>query len=340
MAAKIKPVPGYRAQPGPGGPGLSVPKAVTPKAIVVKKPAVPKPAIGMAGLGIQPGYTGQAAAAAMPVAPWAAPTAPGDATSVPRSAAPGNYLASLADIQSNPLYEQALGSYNTNMQSLMKALQGNFGQAVIKSGYDPTAAFQQLMKDRPDLGEFANLLDPTAATAAGVNPLSERAMNEQTYNRGMENQSYELAARGIGQSGAAATGTNALLQSKQLAENQSRTALLEALQSGITGYLGQKTQGYDRVQDVAAQVAELLANQEGAVYDEGDQTPTDEIAANPSTVPGTAIPSAANTNYLPWFGKKIANVTQMRQELASRGLNWNTWAIQHPDAVKKLLALS
>lgn len=340
----IKPVPGYKPQPGPGGP---VPKAVytAPKVAAAPKPlAMPKSALGMAGLGIQPGYVTQAKTAAAAVTPWGPATAPGTATSVPRSAVPSNYAASLADITGHPLYQGALGQHNTNMQSLMRALQSNLGSAVIKSGYDPTAAFQKLMADRPDLGEFADLLDPAAIATAGTNPLSERMMNQQTYDRGLERQAYSLAARGMGQSGAAATGTNALLENRQLAENQSRDALLQAIQGGMTGYLGAKTQGFTALQDTAAQVAQLLAQQEGAVRPEGnaDLNTVAAAQANEKLVPGTNVPSAASapTNYINWGGGQIKNVNQMKQWLGARGQNWNTWAIQHPALAQQLLSLS
>lgn len=289
-----------------------------------------------------PNYLMPIPKAAPPSAP-AAPAALGGAvTAVPRSAVPGNYEASLADILGQPLSADARGAYNANLKTWMDSLRSGLGQSIIKAGYDPSTAFQKLLADRPDLGEFSNLIDPTAAVAAGQNTLSDRALNEQTYNRGMSNLDYELAARGIEGSGAQATGGNQLTQAKQLQENQTRDALLQTIQSGITGYLGQKTQGYNSLLDTYGQAAQQLAQQAGAVRPEGTETVDEANATQPdqAVVPGTAIPSAANTNYVNWGGQQIKNVTQMRQWLGARGQRWDVWAPQHPDLARQLVNLS
>lgn len=340
MALKIKPVPGYRAQPGPGGGPVTVPKIAAPKLAVPKQ----QPALGMAGLGIQPGYVTQAKTLAAPIVPWGPATTAGTATSVPRSSVPSNYQPNIDEILGAPLSESARGRYNTNMQSLMRALQSNLGSAVIKSGYDPTAAFQKLMADRPDLGQFSGLLDNVDLAAAGANPTSDRALAEQGYNRGLENQAYSLAARGMGQSGAAATGINQLAETRTLAENRSRDALLQALQGGISGYLSDQTAGYNSLLDTYSQAAQQLAQQPGGPLPQGDADLNTVAAAqaNERLVPGTNIPSAASApvNYINWGGGQIKNVNQMRQWLGARGQNWNTWAIQHPALAQQLISLS
>src|SRR5262245_7078426 len=227
MVNKIKPVPTYTAGKAPTGyaPGgvatKKVPtakptsyaaavKAFKPSAATIKAIAPTQAAKNALG----PAWGGQYAAGSQPIPqylmPATVPTTAGTATAPPRSSVPSNYDFNLAAIQENPLSQQALGQYNTDMQSLMRALQTNLGQKLISSGYDPTAAFQKLLADRPDLGEFADLLRPSDIAAAAANPLSERALAEQTYNRGALDQVYQLAARGMGGSGEAAVGTNQL----------------------------------------------------------------------------------------------------------------------------------
>lgn len=263
-------------------------------------------------------------------------------TAVPRSTVPGNYTAGLDEILGNPLSQSALGQYNTNMQTLMNALRGNIGQSVIKSGYDPTAAFQSLLASRPDLGDFSNLIDPAAIATANQNPLSEKALADQAYSKGMSDLDYSLAARGLGGSGAQVTGGNQILQNKQLAENQSRQGLLDAINSGIGGYLTQKTSGFNSLQDTYAQVAQLLAQQQGAVPDVGSADLTDQENAGVVPEPGTNVPSAAThpTNYVVWGGQQMHNATQMKSWLAQHGQNWNAWAARYPAAARQLMGLS
>jgi hypothetical protein len=264
----------------------------------------------------------------------------GQTVPVPRSTVPGNYTASLDEILGNPLSQEALGSYNTGMQSFMRALKSGIGQKIISSGYDPSAAFAQLRASNPDLGDFTDLIDPASIAAANANPLSERALAEQNYNTGMSNLDYQLAGAGILGSGAQATGGNQLLQAKQLSEQASRANLMNAISGGLSDYLQQKTSGYNRLQDVYAQVAQLLANRAGAVPETGTEElpPEGETPTGEETIPGTTVPSAASvpSSGVQWGGQTFTTRAALSRWLASHGSNWGAWAANHPAAAARL----
>jgi hypothetical protein len=338
----IKAVPTYKYNPT-----LSRLTTVpAPKPVAVRKPAVPQFNLTPTARSLQqmPGFAGPVTpfyVGPAPVTTQTTPASTGPTKAVPLSAVPGNYEASLADIMGHPLSEAALGAYNTQQQSLMRALQSTAGQAVIKSGYDPSAAFKQLLASRPDLGDFASIIDPAAIAAANANPLSERALTEQQYNTGMSNLDYQLAGAGILGSGAQVTGGNQILQNRQLSENASRAALMDAIQGGISSNLSSRATGYQRLQDVYGQVAQLLAQRQGAVPETGTADVEDVANVPESPIPGTNIPSAATppASYVNWGGQQMRSVNQMKQWLAQHGGNWNTWAAQHPAAARQLAGL-
>lgn len=223
--------------------------------------------------------------------------------------APNLYQSALDEIHNHPLYQSALGSYNANLTSLMNALRGNVGQAVIKAGYDPTAAFQKLMRDRPDLGDFADLLRPDDIAEAANSKYSQRAIAQRAKDAGMYDLRYQMAAKGLGGSGAEIANASNLLKTQQQTDDDNLRSLISAITGGIGDYLTQKAQGRKDLGDVEAQVGELLAQTPG-------QTPKLGIQ---------------------WGGGQINSVAQMKQWLKARGQSFDVWANQHPALARQLV---
>src|SRR3954463_14673852 len=119
--AKIGTIPGYTKAVATYKPSAATIKAVAPTQLQ-------KNALG-------PKFGGNYAAGNQAIPSYLLP-----APKLPPSTVPSNYQPNIDEILGAPLSEQARGSYNTNLQSLMNALRSNLGGAVIKSGYDPTAA--------------------------------------------------------------------------------------------------------------------------------------------------------------------------------------------------------
>jgi len=370
VAKKITPVPTYTAGKAPtgyapGGIATTVKKTTVPKlgplpgytqAINAFKPSAAtiaaiaptqaaKNALGPAWGGAYSAGNQPIPDYLMPAQPTPPPTPPGTVgRKTPFSAVPTNYTATLDEIYGNPLYTSALGSFTADQQSAFNALRSAIGQKVIGAGYDPSAAFQKLLAERPDLGQLgfnADFLRPADLATAATNPLSERAQQDIAYNRGASNLDYSLAARGLSGSGAVATGRNQLEQTRQTAQYNTLQELLGAIQGGIGGYLTNRQTAYGKLQDVAGQVAQMLAQQPGAAYPEEDTSLTqyeEGPASNPvNQVPETTVPSAKTPapNYFMWGGQKVYTPQQMTAILGGPKA-YKAWAQKHGDAARMI----
>lgn len=247
--------------------------------------------VGMAGVGVFPGYIKQAQPPSVPKPkPPPVGTTPAtkagllpytegqlNITGVPRIAPPSSivtnpmptvpddpaaqYQPTLDEIMNYPTAALARENYNTDLQTLMKALRASIGQAVIKGGYDPTARWQKFLAENPGYEDFTDLISPTALASAATNPRSDRALAAEAEARGLDNLSYRLAARGMSGSGAYATGSNKLTRERQLTEQNTLDQLIAAITGGISNYNAQKIAGRNAVEDAYAQAAAILAGQ-------------------------------------------------------------------------------
>jgi len=271
--------------------------------------------------------------------------------SVPKSAVPSNYVPTLDEILNHPLYQSALGTYNTNLQAWQDMARNAIATSAVAGGYDPTEQIQNLLatSTSPALKGFqlSSLLNP--ATIAAVNEAnragtSKYAQSIRGRDLGMKRLVYELAARGIGTSGAAATGTNAITQATQQEMNTQRANLLSDITQAVGDYQTRASAGLTGLDDIRLQVASLLAQAAGPTYPEGESDVYDVENTDQVSVPDTGgtVPSAATKpppgSGIPWFGgTTFYTKAQMAAELKRRGQSYAAWAQRYPAAASMLI---
>jgi len=277
----------------------------TPTIAVVKKPAA-TPAVP---------------AGSIPPASSFIPTSSGG--TLPATPAPMDFSDYINEATTNPQYTSALDAFNASTATSRAGLGAQIANLIIQGGYDLTG------KLTGPLQSYAGDITPEVLAAAKGNPLSQAAQIQQAYDQGLQDLTYQQAARGTLGSGAQATGASALLQQSQKANNDAQNQLMTALQGGVSNYENQQTAGQQNLNQILYNVASLLAQQEGPVYDVGDQS-----AGVQNTVPGTNIPSAKQG--ISWGGETGITTKQALINALAPGVSYAQWAANHPAAAATL----
>lgn len=240
---------------------------------------------------------------------------------LPNNPAPMDFSDYINEATTNPQYTSALDAFNASTATSRAGLGAQIANLIIQGGYDLTG------KLTGPLQSYAGDITPEVLAAAKANPLSQAATIEQAYQQGLQDLTYSQAARGTLGSGAQATGASALLQQSQKANNDAQNQLMTALQGGVTNYEGSVTAGQQNLNQILYNVASLLAQQPGPVYDPGDQS-----AGVQPTVPGTNVPSAG----ISWGGQNGITTKAALIDALAPGVSYAQWAANHPTAASSL----
>jgi hypothetical protein len=338
----IKPVPGYKLQ--------EIGSWAVPKA---KKTTVP-PLVpgGPGGAGSWNGIVLRAPDANDPVQSIVAPTLAnvgggggggGGGTSGGGITVPFDYESA---IRSDYLYPGVESAFNTATAAGRAALREMIRNAVIQSGYNISSTIPS------DLSEYAGDIDPATAAAAAANPLSGRAQLQDALTRGQSDLNYDLAARGIGRSGALEAGNTDLLRQYDVQSNTQQQDLLSAIRNGVGQYRSSLADASTQRQNALAAIATRLAQMQGGTYDDGSYSAGSSGGGGgggvlPGILGGALTPGE---NYIPnfsgltppsnntvnWGGQSFTTKAALTRYLKSRGENPALWAQQHASAWGRL----
>jgi hypothetical protein len=171
---------------------------------------------------------------------------------------PGTNFQSL--ITGDPVYRIAQANYNRSLQTGRNALRDQIRQLVIGSGFNPTA---DMTAD--ELKAYGSDVDAATLAAAAKNPFSIKAQLDATRNAGAGNLRYNLAARGLGQSGAVPVGQSVLNMQYQQGSYNKMQDLLTALRGDIGDYTNLQNTQQGLLSQAGLGVANRLAQTPGAV---------------------------------------------------------------------------
>lgn len=231
-------MPGYKASSKAGRAaqvrGVLGLMAPSPKSVVPKKPVVaPVTGAGASLLGPSAG----------PNIPTSLPTVKTDYQAQIGKLLTGLGVGNLSgyvppseyqgEITADPEYQ--LGQTNlTNTQNTLAQGRANaFRQAFIAGGFAP-GTFQSALGRDPNLAQFAGDIDQGTIDAAAANQMSGQAQRGRQLAEAQAALPYQLAARGVARSGAAATRSSAFQRSYDEQSATGLSSLLDALR-GTTG---------------------------------------------------------------------------------------------------------
>jgi len=160
------------------------------------------------------------------------------------------------DILNDPQSVAAQGSYDTQAQALANARASAIRNAVFQSGWTPT------LGDTPAAG-YAGDLRQSDLAAAINNPFSQKAQLDLQLSQAQANSPYDLAASGMGRSGAAAIQQGNLSRQYDLATYQGTQDLLNAIYGAGSTYAGGINDANNALNQARAAVAARLQNAAG-----------------------------------------------------------------------------
>lgn len=222
------------------------------------------------------------------------------------------------EILSDPLAQGAQTTYDTTVQGGRNQLRAALQQAVIGAGFDPGSQ----LASNPALAGYAGDIDQTTRDAAAANQLSTRQQLTSALNEGNYALPYQLAASGMGRSGALAIGTSKLQKQYETATDQGMKDLLNAIQGNVNTFTGVQNDAANALDSARSNVAQRLAQQAGysdTVTTSGGGSSDDNpangyvwdpaatAAPNPQTL-ATAMHAANTANAKESYGNLVAPV--------------------------------
>jgi len=272
---------------------------------------------------------------------------PNTITHPPEAGAPNSPSGISGDAASNPrnfmdYYNEAMGlpawaAATENYAALTGAQRGQARSAVSTTlanlGYD-------IRPNLGDMGEFSDLIDPTAIAAGTQNPLSSAAQIQKQYDQGSLDALYAANARGTLGSGASTAATNSLLQQSQLARNTAQNDAITAIRNAIAGYTTARGEAQQNLQTQQFNIMNALAQAPGPAYQLGTDTSGETQQEEPTQpVPGTAgtsapLASARPSQGISWGGQTFTSPKAFNAWLTARGSSYNTWLANHRAAAQ------
>ena len=198
-------------------------------------------------------------------------------------------------LQADPLYQQAIQTYNTQQQTGYNALGNQIRQAVIGSGWTPDMSNSELQG-------YGNFLDQATLDAANQNQMSQRAQLDKAYNQQQTGLDYALAARGtgsMGRGGALTAGLGLLKNQYDVAGYQGMQNLLGSLYGNIANYNQNLAYATAQRNQAVSDVANRLASMYGPSYAPVPGATLGSLGGSP------VVTQSALQNYLQSIGYKI-----------------------------------
>jgi hypothetical protein len=159
------------------------------------------------------------------------------------------------DILSDPQAVGAQGIFNAQSSGLAAARADAIQRAIINSGYSPTLP--------PSLQAYAGDVTPQTLTAAAANPMSTKAQLDLQLSQANQNLPYDLAASGMGRSGAAAINQGNLQRQYQTGQYQGMQSLLDSIYGSANTYAGNYNNAVNQLAYAREQVANRLSQTAG-----------------------------------------------------------------------------
>jgi hypothetical protein len=274
----LKPLPYYNpAGYVPGGSKAPVAKAIQRLAFT-PQPYGP----GTASFDLSGGYydpqtsryykagTGPFRVPISPTTPWAPnPTTTTTTTGTDTSSGGGTGGGGgsyLDELMSDPMSQAAVSAFGRAIQGGRQSLVDSFKQQIIRGGWgDIVSRMPASLRS-----QYGGDIDQATIDAANANPLSDRAQLQRGLSQANTANAYELAARGMLQSGDYATG---MAQNQNAYDTQSYAGLnqlLDTLGQGASNFAQYSAQQEAMKNQALEAVAQRLAMmQYGANYGGG-----------------------------------------------------------------------
>ena len=211
------------------------------------------------------------------------------------------------EILGDPGSVAALGTYTKTEEGLANARASAIRQAVLNSGWTPDLANTQA-------AGYASDLRPTDISNAQNNPFSQKAQLDLSLAQAQANTPYDLAATGMGRSGAAAIQQGNLSRQYDLASYQGMQDLLNAIFGAGNTYASGVNEAGNTLNAARLAIEQMLSNRAGysqsITTDGGDGGDGGDLGAN-WTIPGLDVPPApAQATYYGSPGYMAAPSTQ------------------------------
>jgi len=166
------------------------------------------------------------------------------------------------EIASDPEYQLGLNSLTNTQNSLAQARANAFRQNFIKGGFGAGTFQSEISKD-PSLAGFAGDIDADTLSAAAANQMSTKAQLDRQLAQGQAAIPYQLAARGVARSGAAATRSSDLQRGYDEQSSQQLSSLLDALRGVGGDYTSGLVDAANQWEQKKSNVALRLAQTQG-----------------------------------------------------------------------------
>lgn len=197
------------------------------------------------------------------------------------------------------MYQQEIGDYTTGAQGMFGAQTSNLAaaradaiqRAIIGAGWDPSSHFGG------SLASYSGDVTPQTLAAAAANPMSQKAQLDLQLNQANQNQPYDLAASGMGRSGAAAINQGNLQRQYQSQSYQGMQGLLDQIYGAGNTYAGGYNNALQQLEAARSQAAYMLSQTQG--YSQpvsGDQTDPNAGAAPPGDSSQLSFSAPPTTN--------------------------------------------
>ena len=211
----------------------------------------------------------------------------------------------------------AQGIYSSQLSNLASARADAIQRAVIGGGWAPS-------QFTGSLASYAGDVTPDTLAAAAANPMSQKAQLDLQNQQAMTNQPYDLAASGMGRSGAAAINSGNLQRQYQQASYSGMNDMLNSIYGAGNTYAQSANDALNQLQYARTMAAQQLQNQIGysAAPDGSDTTagqpaPAASAPSYPSVAgPGTPPPPITQTvqKVIASLGKSAASNPRAYQD--------------------------
>src|SRR5215471_2314336 len=160
-----------------------------------------------------------------------------------------------SDILGDPGSVAAQGQFDATASNLAAARADAFQRAVISGGWAPQLTGA--------LAGYSGDVTPATLAQAAANPMSQKAQLDFQLQQATTNLPYDLAAGGMGRSGASAIEQGNLQRQYQTASYQGQQKMLDAIYSAANTYAGGYNDAVTQLMNARASVADRLAQLAG-----------------------------------------------------------------------------
>jgi hypothetical protein len=214
------------------------------------------------------------------------------------------------DILSDPQAVGAQGIFDAQSSQYAASRADAIQRAIINSGYSPSLT--------GGLSAYAGDVTPGTLASAAANPMSQKAQLDLQLNQANQNLPYDLAASGMGRSGAAAINQGNLQRQYQTGQYQGMQGLLDSIYGAAGNYASNYNSAVNQLEAARTAVANRLAQTSG--YSQSIDTSYDDGSGGGGGgggIYGEGVPSGA-TPYGSYAGSPAQLASTPTQQAVQR----------------------